>query len=509
MSTLLSTPSAFATNPPKEIIGVATANQLANGSLVAIANFTLPTGALVAVDPVLSKYNTLGGLFQVEIVNVTNAPITASSGANFTIVSGAVIAANESVILTAINTAPGVFSVYIVPGSAGSGGGGGPTTIPVPINEGGTNSTTPLTGQPYDAITTDLTGTMEVESKVQLRLEANNNLSVGKYAAAAEAGAGLANTFVTSQVPVVTTGTANTFVGRNAGLLVTTGGDNTALGNSALATTVAQNNNTAVGQNAGSTAAGHGPVDSTFLGADTSAANDLVNATALGFGATVNASNALVLGSGVAVGIGLSTPDFASNALELGTEDATRPILYLRSVGANPVPGVNPAVVNGSVADVQLYSSVVGFPSFTSGSNTQNMGGIVVTGHRYDFALSNETFTFDGAFAGVMFGMEEPPLNPQVWTFPAVAASKGLLINLYQADDITLPVTMNFPAASLLGYALSPAGAVAGQPNGTAKTSIVIAASAGVVGDTYDFYCDGNFWFMRAVVQDNTSLTFA
>jgi trimeric autotransporter adhesin len=118
----------------------------------------------------------------------------------------------------------------------------------------------------------------------------------------------------------------NTFAGFQAGMLVTTGRDNTYFGAGAGSTNVIGNHNTFVGRDAGASAkdtddnvyVGYntgGPdagSRNTFLGTEagvlTCATEPLHNATAIGYGARVATSNALVLGEGANVGIGTSAP---------------------------------------------------------------------------------------------------------------------------------------------------------------------------------------------------------
>ena len=96
-------------------------------------------------------------------------------------------------------------------------------------------------------------------------------------------------------MPSLTTGNGNTSVGAEAMLSITTGTQNTSIGNQSLINTTG-NNNVGVGKSAGQTiTTGSG---NTILGTDADvAANNLSNATALGYGATVAASNTIQLGN--------------------------------------------------------------------------------------------------------------------------------------------------------------------------------------------------------------------
>ncbi len=116
-----------------------------------------------------------------------------------------------------------------------------------------------------------------------------------------------------------TTGTNNTFVGSNSGLFNETGSQNSFFGRDA------GRNNTANGNSFFGNLAGQGNTigsNNTIVGnlANVSA-NNLTNATAIGAGAVVSQSNALILGNNVNVGIGTSTP--ASKLTVVGLIETT------------------------------------------------------------------------------------------------------------------------------------------------------------------------------------------
>jgi len=119
-----------------------------------------------------------------------------------------------------------------------------------------------------------------------------------------------------------TTGGQNTAIGDFALDLNTTGNFNTAIGDTALFANTRGTMNTAVGRYAGfcRSCTAYTPATgaySTFIGAYASTTVDgLTSATAIGYGAEVDESNALVLGaSGTRVGIYTSTP---SNIFTIG-----------------------------------------------------------------------------------------------------------------------------------------------------------------------------------------------
>ncbi|MGO9274849.1 MAG: tail fiber domain-containing protein [Terriglobia bacterium] len=133
---------------------------------------------------------------------------------------------------------------------------------------------------------------------------------------------GAANTASGTQALLLnSTGDENTASGHSALYANTTGFYNTASGFQALAANTTGDQNTAVGWNAGYYSNGTtGPTTgstSTFVGAIAAAtADNLTNATAIGYNAQVGESNALVLGqTGTKVGISTATP---SNILTIG-----------------------------------------------------------------------------------------------------------------------------------------------------------------------------------------------
>ena len=109
-----------------------------------------------------------------------------------------------------------------------------------------------------------------------------------------------------------TTGDENTAVGSGAMNGNLTGDNSTGIGVNALSGYQSGSNNTALGKEAGFdapfTSTGTGS-NNTFIGYQANpSAFDLNNATAIGAGAIVGQSNALVLGNNADVGIGTSTP---------------------------------------------------------------------------------------------------------------------------------------------------------------------------------------------------------
>lgn len=103
------------------------------------------------------------------------------------------------------------------------------------------------------------------------------------------------------------TGVNNTGMGNTAFYNNLSGSENVGIGSAALGNNISGNNNSGLGLNA--LATNTTGSNNTAIGwhADVLSGN-LTNATAIGYNAIVGASNSLVLGNGVNVGIGTSTP---------------------------------------------------------------------------------------------------------------------------------------------------------------------------------------------------------
>ncbi|MEZ0486349.1 hypothetical protein [Fibrella aquatica] len=150
-----------------------------------------------------------------------------------------------------------------------------------------------------------------------------SNLYVGQSTTMANGSS--SNTFLGSQAGQAnTSGSYNTFMGLKAGYPNTTGSNNTFIGYESGKNNTDGSDNVFMGYNAGQSlrggrgnsgvGVGAGPLDTdgnnnTYLGFNASSAGKgLSNATAIGANARVLSSNALILGNGVNVGIGNSSP---------------------------------------------------------------------------------------------------------------------------------------------------------------------------------------------------------
>ncbi|GAB3997888.1 hypothetical protein GCM10028807_44100 [Spirosoma daeguense] len=144
---------------------------------------------------------------------------------------------------------------------------------------------------------------------------ANSNVFVGNQAGFNNT-TGTGNLFLGNQAGANNNGSFNLFMGNGAGSGTTNGQGNTAIGDGSFLNSTSGIENTAIGRYAGinNTTGSR----NTFIGVAATnpvGSGNLTNATAIGFNASVTASNAMILGNNqVNVGIGNSAPN---NKLEI------------------------------------------------------------------------------------------------------------------------------------------------------------------------------------------------
>jgi len=169
----------------------------------------------------------------------------------------------------------------------------------------------------------------------------------------------------------LTTGTNNTFVGYQAGKNNAQGYSNVAMGYQAGLTNTSGAQNVLIG-----------------AGADVGS-NSLQNATAIGAGAIVSASNAMVLGNNVNVGIGTSTPGYNLHVLKAGgsaiAADDGNVVSYMRANGGRTSLGSYTShpldLIVNQIAVMTLSAGSIGF--FGTTPAYQQTGGAATAGGTY------------------------------------------------------------------------------------------------------------------------------
>lgn len=226
----------------------------------------------------------------------------------------------------------------------------------------------------------------------------SNNVAIGDNAAASNT-TGSSNTVLGSKAFLSnTTGSENVAIGKDAGLSNTTGSYNTAIGLSALSNNSTGNVNTAIGWYAmqlntvgsvntalgeyalsgnttgennvaiGGSALSANSTGSDNIGIGKSAnvgSGNLTNAIAIGNDAMVNTSNSMVLGNGVNVGIGTSSPAYQ---LHIKAPSLANSPFRIDRSDANPLFDISTDAQQGYInlydpqgnADVSLSTGSVG-----------------------------------------------------------------------------------------------------------------------------------------------------
>jgi hypothetical protein len=159
------------------------------------------------------------------------------------------------------------------------------------------------------------------------------NSFFGLQAGASNTGSGN-NSFFGARAGFANTGTYNSFFGSFSGTANTSGSSNSFFGERSGSNSQGVNNSF-FGAVAGQSNVSGG--DNTIIGAQANVGSgDLINATAIGYGALVSQSNSLVLGNGVNVGIGTTAPSARLHVAGVSSAVGT-PVAIVESSG-NQVP---------------------------------------------------------------------------------------------------------------------------------------------------------------------------
>ena len=193
-----------------------------------------------------------------------------------------------------------------------------------------------------------------------------------------------------------TTGQNNTAIGSTSSIRNTTGGNNTTIGYQALYSNTIGGNNTAIGESAGFDLSGNSG-SNTFLGsgADVSSNTLIYNySTAVGFNATIDASNQMVLGGNAS---SVPYPSIKIPGSYVGINGAYNPASgFVLDVSGNGrfnnsiylYDGANNSVINKSGSNLSLINNNAG-------------GNIVISNSNY---LTNSfTFNFDSSGNKLIF----------------------------------------------------------------------------------------------------------
>ena len=220
------------------------------------------------------------------------------------------------------------------------------------------------------------------------------NLAIGSGALGNLAG-GYLNVALGSAANAITSGFGNIAIGQSALNTATTCQRNIAVGQGALQqTTLGNSYNTAIGYAAGF--ANTTGTNNTFIGylAGFSSTNNITNATAIGNGANVTASNALVLGNtSVSVGIGTTAPATTLHALK--TDAVTNAVTNIVTVGHNTSGAAAAGFGTGLVLNAQS--------STTAGQSAALIAAswIVATHASRTARLALSAYDYGGAREGV------------------------------------------------------------------------------------------------------------
>ncbi len=171
----------------------------------------------------------------------------------------------------------------------------------------------------------------------------------------------------------LTTGSANTSIGGETMLSLASGSNNTAIGNHTLMNTTS-NFNTAVGSESGDGVTSGN--NNTFLGYNTDVSSGhgtIVNATAIGSGASVTASNTIQLGNASVSNVN------TSGTINLATGTATKAALQF-TTGVNlTTPVIGAVEFDGANLYYTDYNSTRNTLLFSTGSGATDLGRQDVT----------------------------------------------------------------------------------------------------------------------------------
>jgi hypothetical protein len=252
----------------------------------------------------------------------------------------------------------------------------------------------------------------------------SRNTAIGTSSLASYNGTGFNNNTSVgyNNLYALTNGTGNTSVGAESMTALITGSSNTSIGNQSLIITTGDNN-TGVGKGSGSTLTTGS--NNTLIGSTANVGtNNLTNATALGFGATVTSSNTVQLGNGSVTSV-VTSGAITAPSIRLTTGASNGYILTSSADGTASWAASSSYISGGTTNAIPKYSSASAItPSAISDDGTT-------------VSLAS-TRTLTGANAAV---------NAQTGTtYTLVQGDNGRVITMNNASAITLTIPSGLTA---------------------------------------------------------------
>ena len=220
--------------------------------------------------------------------------------------------------------------------------------------------------------------------------------------------------------------------------------------------------------------------DNVFIGYNANAlSNNLTNAIAIGYNATVSSSNSMVLGEGVNVGIGIPSPaaklhikgadaTSANYALKVDNS-ATTSLLYAKNDGEI---GMNGFTIRQLSSTTYFKTSGTGGYMFNNASDSTNLGKITNTGQILFGDIS------DANYVGVGMAVKALGLTSNVTKeifatfFKSNTDQDGLYFSSKQGAVYIQPYSVNAVNQSLI---------LGGRNSGTGVLETLILKSSGVI----------------------------
>lgn len=235
-----------------------------------------------------------------------------------------------------------------------------PTTTLLGYRAGLANAGVPL--NTYIGMEAGLSSTGSANTFIGYQAGRNNQSGTNNVFIGLQSGinntTGIANLFAGSQSGINnSTGSYNMYFGNGAGSHNATGIGNTAIGDGSAYNTLGGDNNVSIGRYAGiNNRSGSSNV---FIGvAATSPPNtDLVNAVAIGYNSEVTASNSMVLGKDLNVGIGTSAPATKLEVVSSTDNTSGLRLTKLRNTSLATVLNTNKFLTVNANGDVVLGST--------------------------------------------------------------------------------------------------------------------------------------------------------